>query len=230
MQEQFSYISAFLVGFLGVVHCAGMCGGIIGALSLSQAADSKVQKVSILLSYNFARIISYALAGGLMGSIGWFATHWIDIHFAQGLLQLLAALFMMALGFYLSGWWFGLNRVEKLGANVWKKIEPLGRRLMPVKNFRQAFVLGLIWGWLPCGMVYSVLIWSISAGSFYQGALIMFSFGLGTLPNLILMGLFAGSLLKYFQHKIIKQISGGMIVLFSFYLMFLAVRVIRQAV
>lgn len=230
MQEQISYFSAFLVGFLGVVHCAGMCGGIIGALSISQVSDSRTQKVSILLSYNLARILSYAIAGGLMGSFGWFATNWLGIHFAQGILQIFAALFMLALGLYLGGWWFGLNRVERIGSFAWKKIEPLGRQLMPVKNVRQAFVLGLIWGWLPCGLVYSVLIWTMSAGSFYEGALMMASFGLGTLPNLLLMGLFAGSLLKYFQNKIIKKISGATIVIFSIYLMVLAVKVIRQAV
>ena len=230
MHEQFSYFSAFLVGFLGVVHCAGMCGGIIGALSLGQASDSRFQKLSILLSYNLARILSYAIAGGLMGSVGWFTTHWLDIHFAQGLLQLIAALFMLMLGLYLGGWWFGLNRVERIGAVAWKKIEPLGRKLMPVKNFHQAFTLGLVWGWLPCGLVYSVLIWSVSSGSFVEGALLMASFGLGTLPNLLLMGVFAGTLLKYFQNKIIKQGSGLVIILFSFYLMIMAVRVIRQAV
>ena len=230
MEEQISYFSAFLVGFLGIVHCAGMCGGIIGALTLSQVSDNRMQKVSILLSYNLARILSYAIAGGLMGSFGWFATNWLEIHFAQGLLQLFAALFMLALGLYLGGWWFGLNKIEYLGSFAWKKIEPATRQLLPVKNFRQAFVLGLVWGWLPCGLVYSVLIWTMSAGSFTEGALMMVSFGLGTLPNLLLMGLFAGSLLKYFQHVIIKKISGAIIISFSVYLMVMAVQVIRQAV
>lgn len=212
-----------------MVHCAGMCGGIIGALTLSQLSDGKLRKVSIILSYNLARICSYALAGGLMASLGWFATHWLEIHLAQGLMQLLAGLFMLALGLYLSGWWFGLNRLENLGAFVWKRLEPLGRQLMPVKNFRQAFVLGLVWGWLPCGLVYSVLIWSMSAGSFYKGALMMASFGLGTLPNLLLMGLFAGSLLKYFQNNKIRQISGVIIILFAVYMLKAAVTVIRHA-
>lgn len=229
MQEQFSYISAFLVGFLGIVHCAGMCGGIIGALTLGQGSESRVQKVSILLSYNLARILSYAIAGGLMGSFGWFATNWLDIHLAQGVLQLLAALFMLALGLYLGGWWFGLNRVERFGSIIWKRVEPVGRQLIPVTNFRQAFILGLVWGWLPCGLVYSVLIWTMSAGSFIDGALMMASFGLGTLPNLLLMGLFAGSLLKYFQNNIVKKISGMMIIAFSAYLMVMAVSIIRQA-
>jgi len=230
MQEQISYFSAFLVGFLGVVHCAGMCGGIIGSLSLSQVSDTRVTKLSILLSYNIARIFSYAVAGGLMGSVGWFASSWLEIHYAQGVLQLIAGLFLLALGLYLGGWWFGLNQVEQLGGLFWKKIEPVGRRLIPVKNFRQAFVLGLVWGWLPCGLVYSVLIWTMSAGSFVEGALMMASFGLGTLPNLLLMGLFAGSLTKYFQNQWLRKISGGVIIVFAFYTLVLAVRVVRQAV
>ena len=230
MQEQISYFSAFLVGFLGVVHCAGMCGGIIGSLSLGQVADTRVQKLSILLSYNIARILSYAVAGGLMGSVGWFASSWLEIHYAQGVLQLIAGLFLLALGLYLGGWWFGLNQVEQIGSLFWKKIEPVGRRLIPVKNFRQAFVLGLVWGWLPCGLVYSVLIWTMSAGSFVDGALMMASFGLGTLPNLLLMGLFAGSLTKYFQNQWLRKISGSMIIVFAVYTLVLAVRVVRQAV
>ena len=230
MQEQISYFSAFLVGFLGVVHCAGMCGGIIGSLSLSQVSDTRVQKLSILLSYNLARILSYAIAGGLMGSVGWFASSWLEIHYAQGVLQLIAGLFLLALGLYLGGWWFGLNQVEQLGGLFWKKIEPVGRRLIPVKNFRQAFVLGLVWGWLPCGLVYSVLIWTMSAGSFVEGALMMASFGLGTLPNLLLMGLFAGGLTKYFQNQWLRKISGATIIVFAVYTLVLAVRIVRQAV
>lgn len=228
MHEQFSYFSAFLVGFLGVFHCAGMCGGIIAALSFSQFDEKPKQKLLILLSYNLARILSYALAGGLMGSIGWFASNWMQIHLAQGLLQLLAAFFMLALGLYLGGWWFGLTQIERAGSRFWQLIEPFARRFIPVKTSAQAFAAGAVWGWLPCGLVYSVLIWSMTAGSFQQGALLMLSFGLGTLPNLLLMGMFAGGLTKYFQQKIIKQISGATIIMFSFYLMFLAVKVIRQ--
>lgn len=229
MHEQISYFSAFLVGFLGVVHCAGMCGGIIGALTISQETDNGLQKLLILLSYNLARIFSYAMAGALMGGFGWFATSWIEIHTAQGVLMLIAGLFMLALGLYLGGWWFGLNQIEQIGSHLWKKIEPAGRRLMPVKNSKQALALGMIWGWLPCGLVYSVLIWTMSSGSAVKGALMMASFGLGTLPNLLLMGLFAGSLLKYFQNMVVKRIAGILVILFSVYMLVQAVTVIRHA-
>ena len=205
MMIETSYLAAFLVGLLGGVHCIGMCGGIVGALCLGLGNDLGAEKdktaqqnflkvLPYLLSYNAARISSYSLAGILMGGIGWLGSHLITIYSIKQTLEIIAATFMLALGLYIAGWWKGLASIERLGGKVvWKRLEPLSRRFMPVTTYRQAFFLGLVWGWLPCGLVYSVIIWTISTQSPLEGGLLMLSFGLGTLPNLLLMGRYTNS-------------------------------------
>ncbi len=120
---------------------------------------------------------------------------------------------MIALGFYISGWWLVLRRLEQLGLHVWKFISPLTRRLMPVTSIWKALGLGILWGWLPCGLVYSTVAWATSSGSGYTGALLMLSFGLGTLPMLLITGTFAGRLQAIIQRRSIRAIAGISIIL-----------------
>ena len=151
-----------------------------------------------------------------MGGLGWLGSHLFDIYALQKILEIIAAIFMLALGLYIAGWWKILANVERLGGNViWKRLEPLGRRFMPVTTYRHAFSLGLVWGWLPCGLVYSVIIWTISTSSPLEGGLLMLSFGLGTLPNLLLMGVFAASLNQFIQQAWVRQIAGVLIMVFA---------------
>ena len=154
MLTEVSLLSAFVVGLLGGVHCVGMCGGIVAALSMGLPEQQRTgaARWKYLLAYNFARIGSYTLAGALLGGVGWLAAHWSGLHQLQQGLQVVAALFMVALGLYLGGWWQGLAQVERAGGWVWAGLEPLGRRFLPVKSPGQAFLLGLVWGWLPCGL------------------------------------------------------------------------------
>ncbi|HHH12913.1 MAG TPA: sulfite exporter TauE/SafE family protein, partial [Thiolapillus brandeum] len=111
--------------------------------------------------------------------------------------------------------WSGLAKVEQAGGVVWKRIEPLGRRLLPVRSPLHAFLLGMVWGWLPCGLVYSALIWSLSAGGVGQGALLMGAFGLGTLPNLLLMGAAAGWLGGLLRRPLVRKLAGSLVILFG---------------
>lgn len=222
MAIETSYIAAFLVGLLGGVHCVGMCGGVVGALCLGLEQDStNIQNktraaLPYLLAYNAGRISSYTFAGILMGSVGWLGSHLFDIYLLQQSLEIIAALFMLALGLYIAGWWKVLANIERLGGKViWKKLEPLGRRFMPVRSYSHAFLLGVIWGWLPCGLVYSVIIWTISTQSPIDGGLLMLSFGLGTLPNLLLMGIFASTLNQFIQQAWVRQVAGVMIMMFA---------------
>lgn len=217
MPMDVSYLAAFLVGLLGGVHCVGMCGGIVGALALGlpQEARHSARMLPYLLAYNLARIASYTLAGALLGGVGYLAAHWSGLRHAQLGLQVLAGLFMIALGLYLAGWWLGLARLERAGSRVWRHIEPLGRRFLPVRTPGQAFVLGLLWGWLPCGLVYSVLVWSISRGDALEGGLLMLSFGLGTLPTLLLMGVAATRLSAFVRHAWVRRVAGMLVMLFG---------------
>ncbi len=214
----FTYITAFTVGLMGGVHCIGMCGGIVGALSFASQSSSDasiLKRLPLLIAYNSGRLFSYTLAGGLMGSLGWLLAYWTDIRLLQQLLQLIAALFMLMLGLYISGWWMGLSRLEKTGAYLWRNIQPLAQKYLPVSSARSALMLGIFWGWLPCGLVYSVLVWSISAGGFVEGALLMLSFGLGTLPNLLAMGLAADQLRQWLQQTSVRWAAGTVVIVFA---------------
>ena len=178
-------LAAFIVGLSGGVHCVGMCGGIVTALAFQ--ADRR-QPLSVYLGYNLGRILSYALAGalaGLLGSAAFLSQHLWPL---QKGLYVLAQVMLILLGLYLAG----LNRavlvLERAGGVLWKRIQPLLGRLLPVRGFPQAVVAGGLWGWLPCGLVYSVLVTALASGSPVDGAGLMLAFGLGTLPNLLAMG------------------------------------------
>ena len=210
--------TAFLVGLLGGVHCVGMCGGIVGALTLGLPESVRTHRAAVLpylLAYNGGRIASYTLAGALMGGVGWLAANLALVHDVQRVLQVVAALFMIALGLYLAGWWQGLARVEHAGGVLWRRLEPFGRRLLPVRTPLQALQLGLLWGWLPCGLVYSVLIWAIASGGVIEGASLMLAFGLGTLPNLLLMGVFAARLAQLVRRRGVRVAAGLLVIAFG---------------
>ncbi|MBN4080360.1 sulfite exporter TauE/SafE family protein [Beggiatoa alba] len=230
MPEVPIYLSAFLIGLLGGVHCVGMCGGIMSALTLGVQSDdlrssskSTSNMLPYLLSYNMARICSYTIAGFIFGGLGSWISDLVFYNQAQMVLKLLAGLFLIALGLYLANWWRGLRYVEQLGRGVWRFIEPKARRFIPVKTPRQAFNAGLLWGWLPCGLVYSVLIWSLTSGSAIQGGLLMLSFGLGTLPNLIAIGLFASVVKRFMQSSTVSAFAGLAVMGFGVYQIVLVV-------
>lgn len=215
MDTPVSLTSAFLLGLFTTLHCVGMCGGIIGALSLGLPAKIRDNKLRLLLfvgTYNLGRIISYSLAGLLAGALG--AEVLTSVGFKQGhqILQYIGVGMMIAVGTYLAGWLPQLAYVEKIGRPLWKKLEPVGRRLLPVSNPLKALSYGLIWGWLPCGMVYFVLIWALSAGSALQGASLMLAFGLGTLPTLLAAGFMTSWLTRFARNAKIRSFVGLLII------------------
>lgn len=208
--------SALVVGLLGGVHCVGMCGGIVGAISLGTPGEARA-RWPMLLAYNLGRVASYTLAGAIAGGLGLFFSGLLPVRQAQQVLLGFAGVFMILLGLYLGGWWSLLSRVERMGGVLWKRIEPLGRGLLPARRPAQALVLGALWGWLPCGLVYSVLIWSVSAGGAGEGALLMLAFGIGTLPNLLAMGAAAAQLQRFVRLPWVRRAAGGLIVLFGLF-------------
>jgi uncharacterized protein len=124
---------------------------------------------------------------------------------------------MIALGLYLAGWWPGLTALERLGGKLWIRIEPFGRRFLPVDHPLKALAAGLVWGWLPCGLVYSALAWSMTTGSAAQGALLMFFFGLGTLPMLLAIGTATGVFRQFVVQPWVRRGAGILILLFGVY-------------
>ena len=204
-------VSAFTLGLLGGGHCIGMCGSVMGALGMAIPSDQQARKLHYLVLYNLGRILSYALAGFLFGLAGWAVG---QSPVAMGM-RILAGLLLIAMGLYLAGWWFGLTRLEKMGQHVWRPIQKRAKGLMPLKKRRHALLLGALWGWLPCGLVYSTLIWSASQGDAGLSALLMFCFGLGTWPVLIASGFAAERLGQFLRHSKVRAVAGLLVILYG---------------
>jgi len=223
MTENLSYLSVFIVGLLAGVHCIGMCSGIVGVLSMGlDKQASKAQHFLSQIFYNLGRITTYSLMGLVFGWLGQVSVQGLASHTLHQGLQTFSAVFMILMGLYLAGWWRVLVKVEQGGAVVWKRIEPFARKLIPIKKMHHAFFVGIVWGWLPCGLVYSMLTMSLGSGSAVNGALLMLSFGLGTLPNLVALGLLATNLRKFLRKPIVKYIAGLMVIGFGVWLLWSA--------
>ncbi len=214
---ELNFFAAFLVGLLGSTHCIGMCGGIVGALTMGLpegTRQSPLKLLPYLLVYNGGRLLSYATAGLVIGLLS--AT--VGSLFQIGSFPLggvIGGLFMVALGIYIAGWWQTMRPLERLGSHFWRLIEPFGRRFMPVKSLPQAMGLGLLWGWLPCGLVYSTLAWSATSGDAVKTALLMLAFGVGTLPVLLVMGGLAEKLQRFTRNKLTRYVAGILLIAFG---------------
>jgi len=219
MTTEITLIAAFITGLLGSVHCIGMCGGIVGTLSMgiSQLNPGKPARMfPFLLLYNTGRLTSYVLAGILVAALGEASSEAFNQD-TQQIGALLSGLFMVMLGLYIAGWWQVLTVLEKAGSHLWKLLQPIGNKLLPVKNYSHAFLLGGLWGWLPCGMVYAMLVFALSSQDSLQGGLIMLAFGLGTLPTLLLLGTAATRMRKFIHKPLVRQLAGTLIILFGLY-------------
>lgn len=214
MSETATFLSALLVGLLGAGHCAGMCGGISGVLSIGTESLSLPSRLARTFAYNSGRIASYTAAGTLSGfaseSLGGLLPEVLAHQLAMALsaaLAILLALYMMRRGGF-------LLFLEGAGGRLWRRLKPLGQRLIPARSAPQSFALGLVWGWLPCGLVYTALAWALASGSPARGALLMAGFGLGTLPALVTMGMAGSWLLAWRNRPVVRY--GAAVVLVGF--------------
>ena len=212
---EFSIIAVFFVGLLGGVHCFGMCGSIVGILTAQLPKDGA--RWPFHLAYNSGRIASYTLAGLLVGAIGQAGLLLRDVVPVQHLLFALSSLMLIALGLYLAGIWSMVRRIEQVGSVLWQRIQPLTRSLFPITSPARALLLGTLWGWLPCGLVYSVLVTALASGHSQSGALIMLAFGLGTLPNLLTIGLFWERCRHWVQSPRVRLFAGLIVMAFGIY-------------
>ncbi|WP_394220222.1 sulfite exporter TauE/SafE family protein [Alteromonas gracilis] len=217
--EGINYFSAFLIGLAGGVHCVGMCGGIVAALRM--VSPKGASAVPYTLAYNMGRIASYTLAGAITGALGKIAANYVPL--ANYALSLLSGIMLLLLACYLGKWWTGLALLENAGKGLFSKLQPLSKRFLPFKTPLSAIPYGFIWGWLPCGLVYSTLTWSLAAGNATQGAAVMFFFGLGTLPTLLAASAGSQYLIRSFQHTYFRQVIAAIMAIYATYLIHSAI-------
>jgi len=200
-----------IMGLISSAHCLGMCGGIMGALTMAIPAEAKARRWIILLGYNLGRIFSYGLMGMLAGL---FAQEFAALG-GGSVLRVIAGLLLIAMGLYLADWWRGLTRLETLGRYLWVYLQPLGKPLVPVNGLRKAILLGALWGWLPCGLVYAALATAMTQPSPSLAAGAMLAFGLGTLPSVLIAGVAAQQLTRWLQQRQLRWALALVIVAFG---------------
>jgi uncharacterized protein len=196
--------AAFAAGLLGGVHCAGMCGGIVGSLSAAARGPALPRQ----LAFNAGRVGSYAIAGAIAGSLGALARLSEPAFAMQIALFAVANVLMLLLGLYIAGWGGVLLRLEAAGGALWRRLQPLTRRVVPIDSAAKAAAAGMLWGWIPGGLVYSMLTLALASGDALSGAGVMVAFGLGTLPNLLAAGFATQKLLALRRLPWVRRAAG----------------------
>lgn len=205
MQET-TLFTLFLLGFFGGTHCVGMCGGLSSAFALQ--LPPHISRMGLIVLLNVGRLSSYVAIGALMGVVSQ-TGHLLNIthNWQQGLF-VAANVLLLFMGLYLAGILAWAAKIEHIGQPIWRKLQPHLNRLLPIRSLPACVGVGMIWGWLPCGLVYNASLYALGSGSVQQGALYLLAFGLGTLPNLLAMGWFAAQLRGILQHKTLRLLAG----------------------
>ncbi|WP_413701710.1 sulfite exporter TauE/SafE family protein [Psychromonas sp. KJ10-10] len=219
------FLVALMIGLLGAGHCLGMCSGIASAITFSStASQSKISTFTALVLYNLGRVSSYSLAGFIFAGSDSALIVFFGGKEALIYLRILVAILMLLLALYISRLWFGLVHLERVGQSIWVFIKPIAQYFLPLKHPALALPLGFLWGWLPCGLVYSTLSWATSSGSAENGALIMLGFGLGTLPAMLAVGSLTQQLKIMLNHHYFRYASGLLLAIFALHTFYVALR------
>lgn len=219
INPELALVSAFLLGLASSTHCLGMCGGIAAAFGLVSDKRTATARLARLMAYNTGRITTYVLLGVLVGV---FTAQLHGIPALSLVLRILAGAMLVAMACYVGQWWMGLTHLEQWGQRLWRRVQPLGNRLMPLQTIRAAYVFGVLWGMLPCGLVYSMLVWVAGRGHPMESGLLMLAFGLGTLPALVLTGMAAQQFKSVLQAQQVRQGMAVLLLVFGVWTIYTA--------
>ncbi len=195
----------------------------MGALSLSLPAAERERPgrlLGFILAYNLGRILVYLLLGLAVGFSGQLLGWGIGSDLWRQVAGGIAAVTMILIGFYITDWFPLLRQMDRLGGWLWQWLEPVGRRLLPIDSFRGAFLAGLVWGWLPCGLVYYALFLALPLNNLWSSGIFMAMFGLGTLPAMLVTGLFTGWMARLGRIADLRRVAGVVIVLLGVFTLF----------
>lgn len=205
-------LPALGIGLLGATHCLSMCGGV-NALMLGNADQTPAARSRYVFAFNLGRIGSYAVAGLSLGSVS-FALQALHPN-VMAVTQILAGSLLLTMALFIGRWWLGLSHLERLFSAIWQHIQPFAAQLLPVRSTFGALKVGALWGWMPCGMVYSTLSWAVLAENPLHSAMLMLGFGIGTLPAMLAAGFFAQAVLMLFKRGWIRNLSAVLLLLYG---------------
>ena len=217
-------VAAFTAGLAGSAHCFGMCGGMAGALGLRARMNAPSSAVASWRAslYHVGRLAGYATVGAIGGTFG-HSVHWaLDLTRFESALRIVAGLLTLLVAVRILWRWNAFAVLERAGARLWLKIQPLAKRASLTDSAFGNALVGLLWGWLPCGLVYSMALLTFTAGTAIEGAAIMLAFGLGTLPAMLSSTLLAGALPRVSQQPWFRQLAGTAMLAFGLWMIVVA--------
>ena len=202
--------AALLTGLLGSAHCLGMCAGISGLFAVNAEISTLRRQLPMAIAYNAGRVLTYALLGAIVATFGGIL---VDARptLARPIL-LITGTVIILIGLQVAFNWRLLNPLERMGAVLWQKLAPIAKHFVPVTSVPRAMGLGLLWGWLPCGLVYSVLLIAATSAAPLAGATTMLAFGIGTMPAMVLTGVGAAQLSAFMRRRAARLGLGLVIV------------------
>jgi uncharacterized protein len=220
-------VSALLIGIWSTGHCLAMCGGLAmaaGQLNRQQLRYPAIRRAGDMLGWQLGRVTSYGLIGFIAGGFGAFFLDHPALSWLRDLAFITANLMLIALGLHVAQWWSGIVQVERMGQHLWGWISPYATATLtpsapsprqPLGTLWRAVRAGAIWGWLPCGLVYSMLVTASVTGSSVNGALWMLAFGLGTIPALWITSLASQEMTQWFRNLWVRRTAGTLIMMFG---------------
>lgn len=216
MMTELTILACLLTGLMSTFHCLGMCGGITTMLALKTTQDNNKQaRLANVLTYNLGRIFSYGMIGLLAGVISQFSVNQVFIQSGHLYLQIFSSLILIMIALHLLRWLPALTLLEKISLYLWRPIQKLFQWLLPAHSKLEIFTLGLIWGWLPCGLVYSILLLALSSGDPVKSFFYMIAFGLGTLPGMLSASLGSSFLNNKLKANKLRTLSATIIIIIA---------------
>jgi sulfite exporter TauE/SafE len=226
-----SLLAALVAGLAATAHCFAMCGGIASALGLHAKTSAPLERgeglgwgqhargYTIATLYQLGRIAGYTLAGAICGFIGAQASSLFELIRLGSILRLASGVLIVLLGVRLLWRWNALQWLEQLGAKLWVRLRPAMQFAGSRRGVAQPLAVGLLWSLLPCGLVYSMLMFAAMSADPGRGALIMLAFGLGTLPSMLSTSLLAARVQASLSRPAARIASGLLMVGFGLWML-----------
>lgn len=207
--------TALLAGLLGSGHCFGMCGGIAGGLGAMSASSRRGEMLLSATLFNLGRVLTYAFLGGLLAVLVGGAGSALQTPAWGQWLRVATSVLILLIGLRYLFDWNALAVIERAGGGLWRRISPLAMKAASRPGPMGRLALGASWGFLPCGLVYTMLLTAASMGHFVGGAVVMLAFGLGTLPSMLGLTLAAPSIASFLSDRWTRRFIGLSMVLLA---------------
>jgi hypothetical protein len=219
--DAISLSAAFIAGIAGSAHCFAMCGSLAGAFGMRARAVGG-GAFGNALSYHVGRLSGYTVAGAICGLLGATLQAVLDLARIGSWLRIASGVLLLLIAFRILSPWNPLRWLETLGAKFWRQLQPITQKTGALDGRTQAVALGFLWGWLPCGLVYSMLLFAALSGNAFEGGAILLAFGLGTLPAMLTSTVLASQVQGLLRNRWPRFASGVLLLLLGAWMIWIS--------